>query len=615
MKRIWATLKELLPLLPAGARRFYTWYMVTTSSLTILDVAAMALLAIVIAPAVNGTDIDIPVIGVLPPSATPLLVLIACLLIISKSVFAVALHWVATKQFAKYELEIGRRLFRAYIHSSWEERSKRSVAEITRIADAGIAGTIAGFILPLAVVPSALTTFTLVLAVLVFTDPMTSVIALVYLSLVTLLVNKVVTRRSLEAGQVNRDYSYRVAILMTEMVDALKELSLRNRLDQVADVVTESRIHSVRARRNGSFLGILPLYAFEAALVGGFLLIGFAAYLTSGLNGAVSSVALFAATGFRLIPAINSVLASVVQATASIPTASDVIKDLTGAEKNVSATTTAVDVAVLPANPQMLRLDSVSFTYPRSSERVLRELSLDIPLGSSLGIVGPSGAGKSTLVDLLLGLSVPTGGLIDIDGEPLTDVIRAWRERVGYVPQRVALFDGSIAQNVALTWDDNFDRDRVRDALEKARLTTLVASRDKGIDERIGERGVSLSGGQQQRLGIARALYADPLVLVLDEATSSLDTKTEDEITQAIRSLHGEVTLISVAHRLSTIKDYDQVAYLEGGRIVGKGTFSELALKLPEFGEQVALAGLAEEAGLHTVVTRDSEVAQEETPR
>jgi ABC-type multidrug transport system fused ATPase/permease subunit len=159
----------------------------------------------------------------------------------------------------------------------------------------------------------------------------------------------------------------------------------------------------------------------------------------------------------------------------------------------------------------------------------------------------------------------------------------------------VALFDGTIGQNVALTWGDSYDRDRVVAALEKAQLSSLVASRENGIDERIGERGGWLSGGQQQRLGIARALYADPLVLVFDEATSSLDTKTEDDVVRAIKALAGEVTVIAVAHRISTIKDYDQICYLDHGRILGKGPFQELAASLPQFGLQVQLAGLSEQ--------------------
>ncbi len=594
MKLIIQTLRDLLPLLPTGARRFFGIYIGATSFITLLDVAAMALLALLITPIVNSKPIEMPIIGQISLSAAPVLVLIACGLIILKSALSVFLQWVATRRFATYELQIGERMFTSYIHSSWEERSKRTVAEITRIADAGIANTVMGFLLPLAKVPSLFLTFGLILLVLLIADPITALVALVYLALVAFIVNKVVTKRALNAGQVNLNYSYRVAILMTEMVDALKELSLRGKLGQVADVVTRNRQIAVRARANISFLGIIPLYAFEAALVGGFILVGIAGFFTGGASGALASVALFAATGFRLIPAINGLQSSIVQGNASSPAARDVIDDLNRLSKTEQDDFQRVDCEVLPAQPHHINLKNVTFTYHSSTEQVLRGLHLDIPLGSSLGIVGPSGAGKSTLIDLLLGLSVPTGGSIEIDGVPLTSVIHAWRDRVGYVPQRVALFDGSIAQNVALTWDADFNRDKVIEALERAQLGALVNSREGGIDAKIGERGFSLSGGQQQRLGIARALYSDPLVLVLDEATSSLDTKTEDDVTQAIRALRGEVTLISVAHRLSTIKDYDQVCYLEDGLIVVKGTFTDLARQLPAFGEQVALAGLSQ---------------------
>jgi ABC-type multidrug transport system fused ATPase/permease subunit len=592
MKNILNTLRELLPLLPDGARRFFFWYMSATSALTALDVVAMALLALVITPAVNSAPIDLPFIGELPTTATPAVVLIACALIILKSALSVLLHWIATRRFARYEFAIGQRLFRAYIHSTWEERSKRSVAEITRIADAGIANTMMGFVLPLSLLPGYTLTFFLIIGVLVVSQPLTAFVALGYLALVALVVSKVIMRRSLEASTVNRTFGYKVANLMSEMVEALKELTLRDRLSQVAGVVDVNRQRAVRARANLSFLSIIPRYSFEAALIGGFLLVGIATYFTSGLNGAVAAIALFAATGFRLIPAIAGVQSSLLDATKTIPFANDVINDIRNSEAHAAEQQEGTDSAVLPDQPAMLHLSSIEFRYPGADESVLKGLDLEIPLGSSLGIVGPSGAGKSTLIDLLLGLSAPSGGAIMIDGQPLATVIKAWRSRVGYVPQRVALFDASIAQNVALTWDDDFDHDRVIDSLERAQLMPLVKSRAHGIHERIGERGVSLSGGQQQRLGIARALYSRPLVLVLDEATSSLDTKTEDDVTRAIRELRGEITLISVAHRISTIKDYDQIAYVDGGRILGKGTFSGLAEELPQFGLQVALAGL-----------------------
>lgn len=597
MKEIWKTLRELLPIMPAGARAYFIGYVIATTAITGLDAIAMGLLAIVIGPALSGGTFNVPLLGELGQDSVPALAGTAIGLILVKSALAIILHWFATRRFARYEQEIGDRLFHAYINSSWEQRSKRTVAEVTRIADQGIAMSMQNFVLPIARVPSLFFTFVAVIGVLVFADPITSLIAMVYLGLIAFLVNRIVTRRALVAGHVGLDYTYRVANLMTEMIEALKELSLRNRLGEVAGLVSKNRTHAVKARADISFLSIVPTFAFEAALIGGVALIGVSSYLTNNndMTAALSSVALFAATGFRLIPALTGMQAALVQSGQGVATTRDVITDLTAAERDMRVSKVPDDTAELAERPAQLRFTDVNFRYPGSPDDVIHGLDLNVPLGSSLGIVGPSGAGKSTLIDLILGLSQPGGGSIEIDDEQLNTVLQQWRSRVGYVPQRVALFDGTIAQNVALTWTDDIDRDRVREALRQAQLATLIDDRADGVDARIGERGVSLSGGQQQRLGIARALYTNPLVLVLDEATSSLDTKTEDEVTKAIKALQGQVTLISVAHRLSTIKDYDKICYLDEGRIAAQGTFAEVAHAHPAFGEQVALAGLAGE--------------------
>lgn len=214
-------------------------------------------------------------------------------------------------------------------------------------------------------------------------------------------------------------------------------------------------------------------------------------------------------------------------------------------------------------------------------------------MGSSVGIVGTSGSGKSTLVDIILGLLVPQQGQIFIGQQNMDDVLGAWRKRVGYVPQEVTLFDATIAQNIALTWGEDYDEERVKQVIEMAQLSQVIAGRPEGINERIGERGLALSGGERQRLGIARALYSDPLVLVLDEATSALDTKTEDAVANAISQLHGQVTVISVAHRLSTIRHNDMICFMRAGELKASGTFDELVEKEPEFAVQAHLAGLA----------------------
>jgi len=596
MKHISDSLRALVPLLPGRARRFLVIYVVCTVILALFDVAAMTLLVLVITPVAAGTNVRLPIVGELAPEATPWLILIACLLIIVKSALAVAMHAVATRQFAIYEYEIGTRMFRAYLGASWEERSKRSTAEFTRIADTGISVAISGLILTVLTIPGNVLTIVLTLGVLIIAQPVTALISLVYLGSVAFLINRVVTKRTLRASGDNLFFTYTIARLLTEMVEALKELTLRGRLEQVQQLVGRERQAAVRSRATLGFLSIIPRYAYEVALIGGFLLVGGVSYAVGGLSAAIVSVALFAAAGIRLIPSLTGIQSSVISATTSVPWVRDVVADLQGAESSATDALSGPDAADLPEHPRRLTLRDIEFRYPMGTESVLHGLDLNIPLGSSLGIVGPSGSGKSTLIDLLLGLRTPTSGRIDIDGIALPDIVHAWRSRIGYVPQRVTLFDGTIAQNVALTWDDDYDRDKVIEVIEKAQLGSLVASRKDGIDERIGERGMSLSGGQQQRLGIARALYSDPLVLVLDEATSSLDTKTEDDIVQALKVLHGEMTIIAVAHRISTIKDYDQICYVDHGRILGIGPFRELAASLPQFGLQVQLAGLEDES-------------------
>lgn len=224
----------------------------------------------------------------------------------------------------------------------------------------------------------------------------------------------------------------------------------------------------------------------------------------------------------------------------------------------------------------------------------MREVGLTLPFGSVAALVGASSAGKSTMVDLMLGLLSPSEGTVTVDGIPLDQVTRWWRSRVAYVPQEVSLFDSTVAQNVALTWSADFDRERVREALAMAQLLDVIEEREGGIDAPIGERGLALSGGQRQRLGIARALYAQPLVLVLDEATSALDTRTEAAVAAAIAELRGSTTVVSVAHRLSTVKNADTIFFMSGGRLVGAGPFDELAATVPEFAQQVKLAGLGD---------------------
>ena len=589
---IWRTLQSILPYLPSRAVHFLLAYVLVTSALALIDISALALLALSLGAMVAGRPVELPLVGTVGVGGYVWILVVVSGLIIAKSTFSMALQWFATRRFARFELEIGDRLFDAYIRAPWTERLKRNTSQLVRMADVGIANVTAGFLLPVSTLPSLLTTFAAVLVVLVIAQPVTALVTVIYLGSIAALLYLVVSRRSIQAGRVNRDFSFKVARLMTDMVSALKEITLADKAGEVARVVHENRIHTTRARANISFLGSVPKFVLDAALVGGFLLVGGVAYIGGGLTEAFAAVALFGVAGFRLVPSLTGFQSIVTSTHANVPQVHAVIHDIRQAESYIEHAET-IGHDPIEGEPEALELVDVAFTYPGADSPALEGVSLRLPMGSSLGLVGSSGAGKSTLVDLILGLLVPSSGTATVGHQRLEDVLADWRSRVGYVPQDVALFDGTVAENVALVWEGEIDEARVEQALRRAQLWEVVSARPGGIHGRVGDRGMSLSGGQRQRLGIARALFDDPLVLVLDEATSALDTKTESDVAAAIRELRGEVTVVAVAHRLSTIRDSDQVCFMADGRIVARGSFDDLVATVPEFAVQAALAGLA----------------------
>jgi ABC-type bacteriocin/lantibiotic exporter with double-glycine peptidase domain len=238
-------------------------------------------------------------------------------------------------------------------------------------------------------------------------------------------------------------------------------------------------------------------------------------------------------------------------------------------------------------------MKNVSFAYPDSEANVLSNVNLNVKSGAMVAVVGPSGSGKSTLVDLLLGMYVPSDGEITISGHSPAEAVKKWPGAIGYVPQEVFLSSGSIASNISSGFDDSRElHDRIMDALGVSQLQNFVNSIPLGADTPVGERGGKLSGGQRQRVGIARAMFTKPKLLVLDEATSALDGQTESEISDAIHGLKGRVTLILIAHRLSTVMSADQIIYLEAGCIRAQGSFAEVRTAVPDFDKQAKLMGL-----------------------
>lgn len=591
MKDLWALYRELLTALPSGAQKFLRKYSSGLAALSILDAVALMLVAVVIGPLATGSSVTLPLVGELTGPAIYLVLGAVCLLIAAKGIASVVLLWFATRRFASYELAIGSRLLGAYLRAPWTERLKKNSTEVVRMTDGSVGVTIAGYLLPGSTLFGELASLIVVIGVLAIAQPLVAVTTLLYLGLIGLLLFVWVSRRAKQAGRINVKYTMITVRLMTEIIGAMKELTLRGRIGDAADVVTNNRTHTTRARANVQFLGQVPRFVLESAIVGGIVLIGGVGYLAGGETAALTAVALFAVAGFRLAPSVVRFQAVISQMTANTPHARIVLDQLWESERS-SAHLSERPSLPFPGNPSALSVENVTFRYSPDAADAVVNVSLEIPFGSTVAFVGASGSGKSTMVDLILGLIEPTTGTIQVDDTDLTSLTHSWRERVAYVPQDVALFDASIAQNVAITWADDYDAERVRRSLEQAQLLDVIDSRDGGITGGVGERGLSLSGGQRQRLGIARALYSDPLVLVMDEATSALDTATEAAVGRSIAALQGQATVILVAHRLATIRNADRIFFMRDGELIAQGTFDELVQAVPDFAMQAQLAGL-----------------------
>jgi len=446
-----------------------------------------------------------------------------------------------------------------------------------------------------------------VLAVgLLVISPVVTIFTILFFLIISFTLQKVLAVRAGRIGERWAHISIQSVATVQEALRTYREAVVSQRrglyVQRFQDLCWKGAVNQTELQ----FVGLIPKYVLEIALVCGAGLLAVSQFLTNDLSAAVAVIAVFLAAGSRIVPSILRLQGAAITIRSSSGQAAPTYElaqelDLAQLTSATAESFGSIDPAFIRAHLQKghqgfdatIAITGVDLCYPGASAPALSAVSLELPAGASLALVGPTGAGKSTLADVILGVLIPDSGVSLIGGLTPAEALATWPGAVAYVPQDVAMANGSVRENVALGLPvEIIDDDWVWDALNRAHLGKFLRDSREGLDTVIGENGIKLSGGQRQRLGIARALYTRPKLLVLDEATSALDAETEKAISQTLQELEGTVTTVTIAHRLATIRHCDLVVYLEGGRVQAQGSFSEVRAIAPQFDKQAQLLGL-----------------------
>jgi len=366
-----------------------------------------------------------------------------------------------------------------------------------------------------------------------------------------------------------------------EALSGIKDIKVMGREDFFYHRFLRHSLKLSNLQAWSALIGQMPRYFLETIAFGGIVtLVLYFTTSTGNANEVIPTISFFAFAAYRLLPALQIIFAASTQVRFSQTTVNRIIKDLSekGGFREQFLVYEKEPLKPMPFNTS-LQLKEASFNYSNTNESVIHNINLSIQHNTSVGLVGPTGAGKTTLVDIILGLLTPQKGDFSVDGEKINENnILNWRKNLGYVPQHIYLSDDTIMNNIAFgVPDEKIDREAVEHVARISNLHDFIISElPNGYQTIVGERGIRLSGGERQRVGIARALYHDPEVLVLDEATSSLDGITESAVLEAVNNVVKLKTIIIIAHRLTTVKDCDIIYLIDKGKIIAQGTYDEL---------------------------------------
>ena len=576
------------------------------STLAFFDIAAIAavgyLATSIGAIASGGVSPKVEFSGITLPSVTnqtvPILAAIIIGLFVSKSLLNIALTGWATFLVAKIESKAAKRISEIRFNGNLSDARKYSLEEMMYAVTTGTSSAFNSLLNGVNnIVSDGVLFVSLIVAGFLFVDSSATLIGLLYFGIVALAIQYFIGPVTLRAQVENYHSSIKLTTSISNLLAVFRELTVSGKKGKYVGDIHSAKTLATNSAAKSTFLATLPRHIIEAALIVGLALFFLAQVSSGDLASSVGKIGVFLAGAFRLSTALLPLQASFLIIKAALPSAKSAHDILQGLPELVERETKNLNTSEQIAHieqPIGAVFEDVTFSYPNSSSPALLNLNFTIEPGSQTALMGASGAGKSTIADMLCLLISPTSGrVLQVTNSSKLEI--SIGGRVSYVPQKPGMISGTILENVALGVEsESVDRDEIYSALQAAHLGTLIKELPEGIDTSLGKLKDSLSGGQMQRLGLARAIYSKPNLLVMDEATSALDAESESEIQKTLEEMRGRVTVVVIAHRLNTIQHADKVILLEAGKVSDSGTFKELISRNPSVEKGVALMKIQE---------------------